>query len=224
VQVPSSAPVAPRTYKLRRGRLGAASSDALTRLLPALGLRVDGRPLDLPALFGRTAPVVLEIGCGNGAATAALAAVDPAQDVLAVDVHTAGVAALLRRCEDAGLENVRVGVGDGLVVLRDMLAASSLDEVRVWFPDPWPKTRHHKRRLLTVASVALTADRLRPGGRLRVATDDAAYAAQVLQAVAACPLLEGGIAARPQDRPVTAFERRALEAGRAVTDVVAVRA
>lgn len=212
-----------RTYKPRRGRLGPVSADALERLGPRLAVPVDARPLQPASLFGRTAPLVLEIGCGDGLATAAMAAADPARDVLAVDVHTSGLAALLRRLEDASLDNVRVAEGDALVVLRDMLAPGSLDEVRVWFPDPWPKTRHRKRRLVTAAFADLVAERLRPGGRLRVATDDASYAAQALDAVRGCPLLDGGPVPRPAHRPVTRFERRAVAAGRPVVDVEAVR-
>jgi tRNA (guanine-N7-)-methyltransferase len=151
-----------------------------------------------------------------------MAAADPARDVLAVEVHTPGVANLLRLAEAQGLRNVRVAEGDALVVLRDMLAPGSLAEVRVLFPDPWPKSRHHKRRLVSPGFAALVAQRLAPGGRLHVATDWAHYAEQVLQVVAAEPGLAGGVVARP-DRPVTRYEQRALEAGRAVVDVVAVR-
>ena len=211
-----------RSYKTRKGRMAPAQHEALARLLPSLGVVVDGTPLDLPALFGRGAPVVLEIGSGTGEVTAALAAADPARDVLAVEVHTPGVANLLRLAESQGLRNVRVAEGDALVVLRDMLAPSSLDEVRVLFPDPWPKTRHHKRRLVSPSFAALVAERLRPGGRMHVATDWEHYAEQVLAVVAACPELDGGVVPR-QDRPVTRFEQRALDHGRTVTDVVAVR-
>jgi tRNA (guanine-N7-)-methyltransferase len=210
-----------RSYKTRKGRMAPAQHEALTRLRPAFGVDVDGRPLDLPALFGRTAPVVLEIGSGTGEVTAALAAADPDRDVLAVEVHTPGVANLLRLAESEQLTNVRVAEGDAFVVLRDMLAPASLDEVRVLFPDPWPKSRHHKRRLVQPAFVELVASRLRPGGRLHVATDWPHYAEQVLDAVSASTL-EGGPVARP-DRPVTRFEQRALVEGRPVVDVVAVR-
>lgn len=211
-----------RTYTTRRGRMGATQQRALERLRPVLGVVVDGRPLDLPGLFGRSAPVVLEVGSGTGEVTAALAAADPARDVLAVEVHTPGVATLLRLVEGAGLTNVRVAEGDALVLLRDMLAPQSLDEVRVLFPDPWPKARHHKRRLVTPGFARLVASRLRAGGRLHVATDWPHYAAQVLAAIHGCPALDGGAAARP-DRPVTRFEQRALADGRPVTEVVAVR-
>ena len=211
-----------RTFKPRRGRMGPASADALARLLPELGVPVDGRPLDPAAVFGRTAPLVLEIGCGDGEATAALAAREPGRDVLAVDVHTPGLGALLRRAEAAGLSNLRVAEGDALVVLADMLPAASVDEVRVLFPDPWPKARHHKRRLVTPAFAALVASRLRPGGRLHVATDWPHYADQVVAVLAASPDLDGGVVPRP-DRPATRFERRAAREGRPVVDVLAVR-
>jgi tRNA (guanine-N7-)-methyltransferase len=218
--VHSAAPV--RTYGPRRGRLGAASADALARLGPRLAVPVDGRPLDVESVFGRRAPLLLDLGCGDGEATAALAAAEPDRDVLAVDVHRPGLARLLRRLEDAALRNVRVAEGDALVVLDRMLAPGSLDEVRVLFPDPWPKARHHKRRLVTPSFAALVASRLRPGGRLHVATDWPAYAEQVLEVVAGCSELHGGAVARPE-RPVTRFERRALRDGRPVVDVVAVR-
>jgi tRNA (guanine-N7-)-methyltransferase len=173
-------------------------------------------------VFGRCAPVVLEIGFGTGEATAALAAADPGRDVLAVDVHTPGVANLLRLLDAGGLGNVRVAEGDALVLLRDMIGPGALDEVRVLFPDPWPKSRHHKRRLVTPPFAALVVSRLRPGGRLHVATDWPHYAEQVLAVVATEPSLAGGAVPRPA-RPVTRFEQRARTAGRPVVDVVAVR-
>lgn len=211
-----------RSYKTRKGRMGPAQREALARLRPALGVDVDGRPLDLPALFGRIAPVLLDIGSGTGEMTAALAAADPARDVLAVEVHTPGVASLLRLTEATGLRNVRVAEGDAVVVLRDMLAARSLDEVRVLFPDPWPKARHHKRRLVSPSFVALVARRLRSGGRLHVATDWPHYAEQMLEVCAADACFDSAVVSRPP-RPVTRFEQRALDAGRTVVDVVAVR-
>jgi tRNA (guanine-N7-)-methyltransferase len=210
-----------RTFKLRRGRLGATSAHALERLRGTLLLPAGTVPADPAAAFGRDAPLVLEVGCGDGEATVALAAADPARDVLAVDVHTPGLGALLRRVEAARLRNVRAVEGDALEVLR-RLSRGRLDEVRVLFPDPWPKARHHKRRLVTPSFAALVASRLRPGGRLHVATDWPAYAEQVLEVVAASPDLDGGAVPRPE-RPVTRFERRALREGRPVVDVVAVR-
>lgn len=212
-----------RTYRTGRGRVRPGHADALSRLWPSLGLDLDGRPLDLPRVFGRSAPVVLEIGSGMGETTARMAQDDPERDVIAVEVHTPGLGNLLRLVEQQRLTNVRVAAGDGLVLLRDMIAPGSLDEVRVLFPDPWPKTRHHKRRLVTSAFADLVAARLRPGGRLHVATDWPHYADQVLEVVAGCARLDGGPVPRPAGRPVTRFEQRAIEAGRTVVDVLAVR-
>ena len=209
-----------RTWKARR-RTGPGQAEVLERLRPAYAVAVD-RPLDAVAVYGRSAPLVLEIGSGAGEATAVMAAADPSRDVLAVEVHTPGVAVLLRRVEQEGLRNVRVAEGDGLQVLADALGPGSLDEVRVFFPDPWPKSRHAKRRLVTPAFAALVADRLRPGGRLHVATDWGSYAEQVLQVVGASPDLEVASHERG-DRPLTRFERRGIAAGRTITDVVAVR-
>ena len=193
----------------------------LERLRPAYGVAAD-QPLDAAAAFGRTAPLVLEIGSGTGEAAVAMAAADPTRDLLAVEVHTPGVATLLRRVEQEGLRNVRVAEGDGLQVLGAALGPGSLDEVRVFFPDPWPKSRHAKRRLVTRSFAALVADRLRPGGRLHVATDWPSYAEQVLEVVAGSPDL--AVVSRERgDRPLTRFERRGVAAGRPIADVVAVR-
>ncbi|MFZ0158875.1 MAG: tRNA (guanosine(46)-N7)-methyltransferase TrmB [Kineosporiaceae bacterium] len=180
----------------------------------------------MPAVFGRVAPVVLEIGFGMGETTLALATDDPDRDVIAVDVHTPGAGALLRALDGAGRCNVRVAVADALVVLRDLLTPQSLDEIRVFFPDPWPKARHRKRRLYSPAFAALAADRLRPGGRLHSATDWAPYAAQMLQVVDGEPLLSNaypGFAPRPGWRPVTRFERQGLAKGHQIFDVLARR-
>jgi tRNA (guanine-N7-)-methyltransferase len=209
-----------RTWKARR-RTGPGQAEVLARLRPAYAVAVD-RPLDAVAVYGRSAPLVLEIGSGAGEATAVMAAADPSRDVLAVEVHTPGVATLLRRVEQEGLRNVRIAEGDGLQVLADALSPGSLDEVRVYFPDPWPKSRHAKRRLVTPSFAALVAERLRPGGRLHVATDWGSYAEQVLQVVGASPDL--AVASHERgDRPLTRFERRGMAAGRTITDVVAVR-
>lgn len=215
----------PQTFRLRRGRVTAGQAAALERLFPALGVRVlpGGPPLDLPALFGRDAPVVLEVGSGMGEATAAAAAADPARDLLAVEVHTPGLAGLLVRVETGGLSNVRVADGDARVLLADLLGPRVLDEVRVWFPDPWPKARHAGRRLLTPAFLTLVADRLRPGGRLHVATDWQPYAEQVAGHLAAAPDLALVSRERPPERPRTRFEQQGTRAGRPSYDLVAVR-
>ncbi len=213
-----TAPV--RTFKVRR-RVTSGQADALARLLPVHGVD-PARPLEPAEVFGRVAPLVLEIGSGMGEATATMAAADPDRDVLAVEVHTPGLGTLLRRIEDAGLTNVRVLEADAREVLTDLLAPGSLDEVRVFFPDPWPKARHAKRRLVTDGFASLVASRLRPGGRLHVATDWASYAAQVEQVLAASE--EYDVVARDRGaRPVTRFEQRGLDAGRSPYDVVARR-
>ncbi|HEX2806037.1 MAG TPA: tRNA (guanine(46)-N(7))-methyltransferase TrmB, partial [Kineosporiaceae bacterium] len=155
-----------------------------------------------------------------------MAADDPARDVIAVDVHTPGAGALLRDLESTGRRNVRVVVGDALDVLRDMLSPQSLDEVRLYFPDPWPKVKHHKRRLFSPAFAALAATRLRQGGRLHAATDWAAYAEQMLQIVTNEPLLVNGhrgFAPRPSWRPITRFEQQGLSKGHEVFDIIAER-
>lgn len=218
-----------RTFKPRRGRVTPRQAGALERLWPAFGVDLDQLPagsLDPESVFDRVAPLVLEIGFGMGETTAAMAEDDPGRDVLAIDVHTPGAGALLHECEMRGLTNVRVVLGDGVELLRERIAPASLDEVRVYFPDPWPKARHHKRRLLQPPFAALVASRLRVGGRLHVATDWEPYAEQVLDVVRGEPALRptpDGFAPRPEHRPVTRFERQGLAKGHVVHDVVAVR-
>jgi tRNA (guanine-N7-)-methyltransferase len=210
-----------RSFALRRGRVTAGQASALDRLWPRYGVAVDGRPLDVAALFGRRAPLVVEVGSGMGEATVPMAATDPDRDLLAVDVHTPGLGSLLRGVAEAGLSNVRVAEGDAVGVLRDMLGPGSVDEVRVFFPDPWPKSKHAKRRLVGPAFLDLVASRLRPGGVLHVATDWPAYAAGVAALLAGRTDLVGGVVPRPAARPVTRFERQGLAAGRTAVDVVA---
>jgi tRNA (guanine-N7-)-methyltransferase len=203
-------------------RLGFSVHDAAEGAPP---LTPDGL-LDLPRLFGRTAPVVLEIGSGMGEAVAAMAEADPARDYLAVEAHLPGIAHLLGLLDRRGLTNVRVGHGDALDLLRRRVAPSSLDAVHVFFPDPWPKVRHHKRRIIAPAHVALLRSRLRPGGTLHCATDWAPYAAAMLETLAADTELEnphGGAAPRPAHRPMTKFERRGIELGHPITDIVVTR-
>jgi tRNA (guanine-N7-)-methyltransferase len=205
--------------------MGAVRADALARLWPDRGYAIDpaGPPLDPAALFGREAPLVLEIGCGMGEATAAMAAADPDRDYLAADVHTPGLANLLALAERDGLGNVRAARGDAVELLRDLMKPGALDAVHVFFPDPWPKARHHKRRIVRPEVVALIRERLAPGGLLHCATDWPPYAEQMLAVLDADPglrNLHGGYAPRPASRPVTKFERRALAAGRPVADLV----
>ncbi|WP_234039477.1 tRNA (guanosine(46)-N7)-methyltransferase TrmB [Micromonospora coerulea] len=198
--------------------------DALTRLWPAYGLEIadlDG-PCDPVALFGRPAPLVLEIGSGMGDATAAMAAADPDRHYLAVEVHTPGIANLLDLVQRHRLDNVRVARGDALDLVR-ALPQGSLDAVHAFFPDPWPKARHHKRRLIQPAHVALLRSRLAPGGTLHCATDWAEYAESMRETLIADPELvdpHDGFAPRPAHRPVTKFERRALTADRPIFDLI----
>ncbi len=209
-----------RTFKARR-RSSPGQTALLERLRGAYGVD-PARAFDPVAAFGRSAPLVLEIGSGMGEATAQLAAEDPDRDVLAVEVLTPGVAALMRRLETAGLTNVRIAETDALPLLRERIAPGSLDEVRVFFPDPWPKPRHAKRRLVSHEFAELVADRLRPGGRLHVATDWRSYDVQALAVLTASPRF--AVVSRDRGRrPVTGFEQKGLAAGRPPHDLVAER-
>jgi tRNA (guanine-N7-)-methyltransferase len=213
-----------RSFKHRRGRTTAGQQAALDTLWSRYGL--PQAPLDARAAFGREAPLVLEIGFGMGEATLAMAAADPARDLLAVDVHLPGVGALLRGADAQGLGNVRVLVGDAVDVLQGVLPVDALDEIRIFFPDPWPKTRHRKRRLFSPAFARLAASRLRSGGRLHLATDWTPYAEQVLDVLRQEPQLRNdypGYAPRPAWRPQTRFELQGLAHGRPAHDILARR-
>jgi tRNA (guanine-N7-)-methyltransferase len=214
-----------RSFRSGRGRLTPRQQRAIETLWSAYV--IEPTPdFDAAAVYGRLAPLVLDVGFGMGETTAVLAAAEPERDVLAVEVHRPGAGALLHEIGERQLTNVRVVLGDVVDVLRDMLHPGSLDEVRIFFPDPWPKVRHHKRRLVAPPFVELVASRLRPGGRLHCATDWAPYARQMLAAIAATESLVNsfsGYAPRPDDRPVTRFEQRGLASGHEVFDVIALR-
>ncbi|HEX5565485.1 MAG TPA: tRNA (guanosine(46)-N7)-methyltransferase TrmB [Streptomyces sp.] len=218
-----------RSFEPRRSRVTANQREALERLWPVWGVEIDGeRRLDLDTLFDTLppgSPVVLEIGFGMGEATARMAAADPGTGILAADVHTPGQGNLMRLAERNGLSNVRVANGDAIILLREMLAPGSLAGIRVFFPDPWPKKRHHKRRLIQAGFVELAADRLAPGGVLHCATDWEPYAEQMLQVLTDSPSLEntrpdGGYAPRPAHRPITRFEGQGLGKGHVVRDLL----
>ncbi len=212
-----------RSYVLRQGRFSRGQQRAYAELLPRFGAPYRPEPLDLPALFGREAPVVAEIGFGMGETTARIAASHPETDYLAVEVHAPGVGSLLRQVAEQGLTNVRIVQHDAVEVLRDMVPEGSLAAIHVFFPDPWPKKRHHKRRLLQPEFTALAARRLRPGGLLHVATDWKEYADQVLEVLSATPGLRNigeGFAPRPGSRPETKFERRGRRLGHEVWDLL----
>ncbi|MER6691721.1 tRNA (guanosine(46)-N7)-methyltransferase TrmB [Streptomyces minutiscleroticus] len=214
-----------RSFQPRRSRVTPGQADALQRLWPKWGLDIDGqRVLDLDEMFGGL-PVVLEIGFGMGEATARMAAQDPGTGILAVDVHTPGQGNLLNLADRGGLANVRVGNGDAIILLREMLEPDALDGLRVYFPDPWPKKRHHKRRLIQPEFLDLAAARLRPGAVVHCATDWEPYAEQMLQVLTAHPDFEntqedGGYAPRPEFRPLTRFEGQGLEKGHVVHDLL----
>jgi tRNA (guanine-N7-)-methyltransferase len=212
-----------RSYVLRQGRTTAAQARAHRELLPRWGIPFQPAPIDLERAFGRSAPKVLEIGFGMGDATVEIAAAHPETDYLCAEVHTPGVGSLLNRVEALGLGNVRVIQHDAVEVLEHMLPPGSLDGVHVFFPDPWPKKRHHKRRLIQPAFVALLASRMKPGAYLHVATDWEDYAEQILAVLSAEAALENaahGFAPRPKTRPETKFERRGVALGHRVWDVV----
>ncbi len=174
-------------------------------------------------VFGREAPLAVEIGCGIGEATAALAAARPGTNVLALEVWRPGVAETLARVAEAGLDNVRVCGVDAVWLLEHLVEPGSVDELWTFFPDPWHKAKHHKRRLVAPAFAAVAAQRLRPGGTWRLATDWAAYAEQMVEVLDAEPSLVGGVVERWAERPVTKFERKGLAVGRTITDLAYTR-
>ncbi|MGW1494662.1 tRNA (guanosine(46)-N7)-methyltransferase TrmB [Streptomyces sp. NPDC002402] len=214
-----------RSFQPRRSRVTVGQGDALERLWPRWGMDIDGqRVLDLEEMFGGL-PVVLEIGFGMGEATAQMAAADPGTGILAVDVHTPGQGNLLGLAERNGLSNIRVANGDAIILLREMLPPGSLDGLRVYFPDPWPKKRHHKRRLIQPEFLSLAAPRMKPGAILHCATDWEPYAEQMLDVLLAHPDFEttqehGGFAPRPAFRPLTRFEGQGLDKGHKVHDLL----
>jgi tRNA (guanine-N7-)-methyltransferase len=212
-----------RSYVLRQGRTTAAQARAQRELLPRYGIAYAPRPIDLATAFGRHAPKILEIGFGMGETTAEIAAAHPENDYLGVEVHTPGVGSLLKRIDALGLANVRVIQHDAVEVLEHMIAPAALDGVHIFFPDPWPKKRHHKRRLIQPALVALLASRMKPRAYLHAATDWQDYAEHILAVLSAEPALENtatAFADRPATRPETKFERRGLALGHRVWDVL----
>jgi len=218
-----SSPRPIRSFVLRQGRVTDAQRRACEQWLPRFGIPYPADPPALDRAFGRAAPRILEIGFGMGETTARIAADHPENDYLGVEVHTPGVGGLLKRVADLGLANVRVIQHDAVEVLERMVGPESLDGVHVFFPDPWPKKRHHKRRLIQPAFATLLASRMKPGAYLHVATDWEDYARQILEVLSAEPRLVNsapGFAPRPAHRPLTKFENRGLKLGHRVWDVV----
>jgi tRNA (guanine-N7-)-methyltransferase len=221
------------SFVRRGGRITVGQQRAWDAHWSRLGRDVDGLPagpLPLAEWFGRAAPVRLEIGSGMGEATALMAAAEPAVNYLAVEVYEPGLAQLMLRATGLGLTNLRLLRGDAIDLLAEHVVPGSLAGVRIFFPDPWPKTKHHKRRLVRPDFVALVASRLAVGGQLHLATDWAEYADVMLAVCSAEPLLHnefsaqpGGWAPRPEWRPVTKFETRARDEGRVCRDLMFVR-
>jgi tRNA (guanine-N7-)-methyltransferase len=217
-----------RSFVLRAGRTTPAQERALAELWPVYGIDLPEGVLDLAAVFGREAPRCLEIGFGAGEVIGALAENNPHIDYLGIEVHRSGVGRLLLRAEHSDLKNLRVICSDAVDVLRDHIVDGALDEMLVFFPDPWHKKRHRKRRLIEPSFAALASARLRGGGVLRLATDWQAYAEQMLEVCNAEPALEslspaGGFVPRPEFRPPTRFERRGERLGHGVWDLAYAR-
>lgn len=212
-----------RSYVLRQGRVSNAQQRAHQTLLPRYGIAYAESPVNLEQLFGRAAPKILEIGFGMGETTAEIAAAQPANDYLGVEVHTPGVGSLLKQIEARALTNVRIIQHDVVEVLQHMIAPGSLDGIHIFFPDPWPKKRHHKRRLIQPPLAGLLAEKLKAGGYLHAATDWYEYAGQILAVLSATPGLANTAAdyvPRPAYRPRTKFEARGLKLGHGVWDIV----
>jgi len=212
-----------RSYVLRQGRLSNAQRRAHETLLPRFGVPYSPGILDLQQLYGRAAPRILEIGFGMGETTAEIAAAHPENDYLALEVHTPGVGSLLKLIAERGLANVRIVQHDAVQVLEHMIAPGAFDGAHIFFPDPWPKKRHHKRRLIQPAFIALLASKLKPGGYVHAATDWEEYAGQILEVFSGEPALTNTAAAyapRPDYRPLTKFEQRGLRLGHGVWDVI----
>ncbi|MFJ3391888.1 tRNA (guanosine(46)-N7)-methyltransferase TrmB [Leifsonia aquatica] len=215
--------VRPHSYVVR-GRKTEAQQRAIDELWPAYGVDFDGSPLDLDAIFGRTAPRTVEIGFGNGENLLTLAERHPERDFLGVEVHGAGVGRVLAGMRDRGLTNIRVARHDAVEVFHTGLAAGSVAEVLIFFPDPWPKVRHHRRRLVQPDVVKIILPALSSDGVLRLATDWEPYAEHMLEVLDAEPALvnvagDAHFVPRPEDRPVTKFERRGEKLGHAIFDL-----
>ena len=212
-----------RSFVRRAGRTTIGQAKAFEQLAPKFVLPYSGEPLDIGAVFGREAPTILEIGFGMGEATAHIATLRPDENFLCCEVHEPGVGALLKRVGEQGLANIRILQHDAVEVIDNMIAPASLAGVHIFFPDPWHKLRHNKRRLIQAPLVSRLATRLAPGGYLHCATDWEPYAQQMLQVLAADPLLENtaaDFAPKPHYRPLTKFENRGLKLGHGVWDLV----
>lgn len=213
-----------RSFVKRQGRITRAQERALSELWPRFGIEYSPVPLDLDQVFGRRAPRTLEVGIGDGNTLVELATRRPEADFLGVEVHRPGIGHCLLGIEAGALQNVRLSNHDAVEVLQQQVPAGSLDELLLYFADPWPKKRHHKRRIVQPAFVTLVASRLKPGGMFRLATDWAPYAAHMLEVLGASADFvnaspTGDYIARPAERPETKFERRGQRLGHEVFDL-----
>ena len=212
-----------RSFVRRQGRVSPAQQRAVETGLPRFGIPYAAQPLDLTQAFGRISPKILEIGFGMGDSTATIALAHPENDYLCLEVHTPGVGNLLKLIAAQAITNIRIIQHDAVEVLRDMLGDGSLDGVHIFFPDPWHKARHNKRRLIQAPFIAALAQKITPGGYLHAATDWQDYAEQALRVLGAEPLLQNtasGYATRPAYRPLTKFEKRGIKLGHGVWDLV----
>jgi tRNA (guanine-N7-)-methyltransferase len=210
-----------KSYVLRQGRTTPSQQRALDDLFPKFGIEFSNAELDPKAVFGRTAPLVLEIGSGMGETTAEIAQQNPALDFIAIEVHGPGIGSLLKKIDALELRNLRLIRHDAVAVLQAMVSDGLLAGIHLFFPDPWPKKRHHKRRLVQPPFAALAARKLAPGGYFHAATDWPEYAEQMDAVLSAEPLLEK--AAGGKSRPVTKFERRGIGLGHPVRDLLFLR-
>ena len=215
-----------RSYVLRQGRVSSAQQRYYEDMMPKIGIPYAAALLDLDAVFGRSAPKIFEIGCGMGETSFAISAANPQNDYLGLEVHTPGVGSLCKLVAEGGISNQRICQHDAVEVLRDMIGPETLSGVHIFFPDPWPKARHHKRRLIQPPLVATLVSKLKPGGYIHCATDWENYAEQMLAVLSAEPGLQNtadtaeGYAPRPDYRPLTKFEQRGLRLGHGVWDLV----
>lgn len=221
--LPAGVPGHIRSFVHRRSHITPSQQAALDQLLPQWAVDYQKRQLNFKTLFGRDADTILEIGFGMGETTQQIAQNRPQDNFLGVEVFNAGVGALLKRIDDAALSNIRIIQHDAVEVIRDMIPPASLAGVHIFFPDPWPKKRHHKRRLIQPDFVRALADRLLPGGYIHCATDWQDYAGQMLAVLSAEPTLRNTVsdyAPRPDYRPLTKFEARGLRLGHGVWDLI----
>lgn len=214
-----------KSFVLRQGRVTKAQEEALTNLWPVFGIEPSDTPLDFPTLFGRVAPVTLEIGFGNGDSLAQMAAAAPERDFIGIEVHTPGVGHLLKLIGDQGLQNVRVMNTDAVEILQQRIPVHSLDRVQLFFPDPWHKKKHHKRRIVQLPFVSLLASRLQTGGVFHMATDWENYAEYMAEVMQTSPdfvnlASQPPYSPRPDTRPLTKFENRGLKLGHGVWDLL----